>query len=63
MFVLRYFLLVFLEDIVLHDLPVHEYIELLTRALPAVGALLKHGLSNGMLLILLVVSRVVFDEQ
>ena len=61
-FVLRYLILVVLEDIVLRDLTVCGHLGCLMRALPGVGAILEHGINDSTLLILVVISLVVFAE-
>ena len=60
---LRDFPLVFIEDILLHDLHVCKHLERLMRALHFVCALLEHGVSNGALLILVGKPIVVLNER
>ena len=63
LFMLRYYLLVVLEDLLLRDLPVREHIEYLMCALLVVGSLLENGVSNVTLLVLLGIYLVVLDEH
>ena len=56
------FLIVILEYLILHNLPIRKHIERLMCALPDVGAFLEHAVSNGTIFILVGISLVVLDE-
>ena len=62
LFVLRDFLPVVLEDIVLRNLPVREHLECFMQVILVVGALLEHVVSNGTIFVLLSIYLVVLYE-
>ena len=60
---LRYFLLVVLDDILLRNMPACKYLEYLVCTLLVVGALSDNGVSKGMLLVLVSIYLVVLDGR
>ena len=57
------FLLVFLEDILLRDLPVKKHLGCLIHTLLVIGSLLRHGISKGALIVIVIIYLVVLDEH
>ena len=60
---LRYFLLVVLDDIFLRDMPAYKNLEYMVCTLLVVGALCDNGVSKGMLLVLVSIYLVVLDGR
>ena len=60
---LRYFLLVDIEDIVLRNYPVFKHLECLMRALLVVRSIIDHSIRHVMPLVLVSISLAVLAES